>query len=199
MRATFVCCGCRDLLGIHGPKYGCGLNVCKACTSHINGKAFHPCSVPISQIKPSDKIVTIEGLPATVHKPLHPMQQAWIDYDVGQCGYCLPGQIMTAVAMVEELRAKGKEDHRSRARPDPQRLSLRDLRPDPRCDPGRRGAHARAQAEEAQAPTQAPPGQASPSRAQAAQDDEPRGARQGDAVDGRAWRPSGEAHSQHGR
>ena len=99
----------RDLLGVHGPKYGCGLDVCKACTCHINGKAFHPCSVPISQIKPEDKIVTIEGLPATVHKPLHPMQQAWIDYDVGQCGYCQPGQIMTAVALVEHLRATGRK------------------------------------------------------------------------------------------
>jgi isoquinoline 1-oxidoreductase alpha subunit len=99
----------RDLLGVHGPKYGCGLDVCKACTCHINGKAFHPCSVPISKIKPGDKIVTIEGLPATVGKPLHPMQEAWIDYDVGQCGYCQPGQIMTAVALVEHLRAQSRK------------------------------------------------------------------------------------------
>lgn len=97
----------RDLLGIHGPKYGCGLDVCRACTCHINGKAFQPCSVPVSKIKSTDKIVTIEGLPATVGKPLHPMQEAWIENDVGQCGYCQPGQIMTAVALVEELRAKG--------------------------------------------------------------------------------------------
>jgi isoquinoline 1-oxidoreductase alpha subunit len=92
----------RDLLGVHGPKYGCGLGVCQACTSHINGLAFNPCSVPIGDIKPTDEITTIEGLAATVGKPLHPMQQAWLDYDVAQCGYCQPGQIMTAVALVRE-------------------------------------------------------------------------------------------------
>lgn len=99
----------RDLLGVTGPKYGCGLNVCKACTSHINGKAFHPCSVAISEIKPTDQITTIEGLAATVGKPLHPMQQAWIDYDVAQCGYCQPGQIMTAVALVAQVQAQGRQ------------------------------------------------------------------------------------------
>jgi isoquinoline 1-oxidoreductase alpha subunit len=92
----------RDLLGIHGPKYGCGLDVCKACTCHINGKAFNPCSVPVSDIKHTDRITTIEGLPATVGKKLHPMQQAWLEFDVGQCGYCQPGQIMEAVALVKE-------------------------------------------------------------------------------------------------
>ena len=69
----------RDLLGIHGPKYGCGLDVCKACTCHINGKAFNPCSVPVSDIKPDDRITTIEGLPETVGKALHPMQEAWLE------------------------------------------------------------------------------------------------------------------------
>jgi isoquinoline 1-oxidoreductase subunit alpha len=97
----------RDLLGIHGPKYGCGLRVCRACTCHINGKAFNPCSVPVSKIKHDDHITTIEGLAATVGKPLHPMQEAWIEHDVAQCGYCQPGQIMTAVALVKEKRAKG--------------------------------------------------------------------------------------------
>ena len=95
----------RDLLGIHGPKYGCGLNVCKACTSHVNGKAFNPCAVQVKDIKPTDEITTIEGLPATVGKDLHPMQQAWIDHDVAQCGYCQPGQIMAAVALVKEAQA----------------------------------------------------------------------------------------------
>ena len=97
----------RDLLGVNGPKYGCGLEVCKACTSHINGKAFNPCSVPVSDIQPTDEITTIEGLAATVGKDLHPMQQAWLDLDVAQCGYCQPGQIMTAVALVEEIKASG--------------------------------------------------------------------------------------------
>jgi isoquinoline 1-oxidoreductase alpha subunit len=99
----------RDLLGVTGPKYGCGLGVCQACTSHINGKAFNPCSVPVSQIKPTDEITTIEGLPATVGKDLHPMQEAWIEHDVAQCGYCQPGQIMAAVAKVRQVRAAGRE------------------------------------------------------------------------------------------
>jgi isoquinoline 1-oxidoreductase alpha subunit len=99
----------RDVLGVNGPKHGCGLGVCQACTSHINGKAFNPCSVPISQIRSSDKITTIEGLPATVGKELHPMQEAWLDVDVAQCGYCQPGQIMTAVALVKEAQAKGRK------------------------------------------------------------------------------------------
>jgi isoquinoline 1-oxidoreductase alpha subunit len=97
----------RDILGVTGPKYGCGLDVCKACTCHINGKAFNPCSVPVSAIKPGDEITTIEGLPGTVGADLHPMQQAWLDYDVAQCGYCQPGQIMAAVAKVKQARAKG--------------------------------------------------------------------------------------------
>ena len=99
----------RDILGLTGPKYGCGLDVCKACTSHINGEAFNPCSVPLADIKPTDEITTIEGLPRTVGKDLHPMQEAWLAYDVAQCGYCQPGQIMTAVAKVNELKAAGRE------------------------------------------------------------------------------------------
>ncbi|HEX4107086.1 MAG TPA: (2Fe-2S)-binding protein [Solirubrobacteraceae bacterium] len=99
----------RDRLGVKGPKYGCGLDVCKACTSHLNGEAFNPCSVPISDIRSTDEITTIEGLPATVGMDLHPMQQAWIDNDVAQCGYCQPGQIMAAVALVQQVRAEGRE------------------------------------------------------------------------------------------
>ncbi len=99
----------RDVLGVHGPKYGCGLDVCKACTSFINGEAFSPCSVPVADIKSTDEITTIEGLPATVGKPLHPMQEAWLELDVPQCGYCQPGQIMAAVAKVNQARAEGHE------------------------------------------------------------------------------------------
>jgi isoquinoline 1-oxidoreductase alpha subunit len=98
----------RDVLGVHGPKYGCGIGVCKACTCHINGKAFNPCSVPVSALKPTDEITTIEGLPATAGRELHPMQEAWLKVDVAQCGYCQPGQIMTAVALVNEVRAGGR-------------------------------------------------------------------------------------------
>ena len=99
----------RDLLGVTGPKYGCGLNVCKACTSHVNGKAFNPCSVPVSEIRPTDEITTIEGLADTVGQELHPMQEAWLDHDVAQCGYCQPGQIMAAVALVRRAKAEGRE------------------------------------------------------------------------------------------
>ncbi|HWM38887.1 MAG TPA: (2Fe-2S)-binding protein [Streptomyces sp.] len=99
----------RDLLGVTGPKYGCGIEVCKACTSHINGKAFNPCSVRVEDIADGDEITTIEGLPATVGKELHPMQEAWLERDVAQCGYCQPGQIMTAVAKVRQAKAEGHE------------------------------------------------------------------------------------------
>ena len=98
----------RDVLGITGPKYGCGINVCKACTSHINGKAFNPCSVPVGQLSRDDEVTTIEGLPDTVGKDLHPMQEAWIERDVAQCGYCQPGQIMAAVALVKKVKSEGR-------------------------------------------------------------------------------------------
>jgi isoquinoline 1-oxidoreductase alpha subunit len=105
----------RDLLGVTGPKYGCGINVCKACTSHINGKAFNPCAVPVGQLDASDRVTTIEGLPKEVppaergEHGLHPMQEAWLDRDVPQCGYCQPGQIMAAVALVKKVRREGRE------------------------------------------------------------------------------------------
>ena len=99
----------RDVLGVRGPKYGCGINVCKACTSHVNGKAFNPCAVPVSQLSETDEVTTIEGLPDTVGRDLHPMQEAWIDRDVAQCGYCQPGQIMAAAALVDRAKAEGRD------------------------------------------------------------------------------------------
>ncbi|GHE09538.1 (2Fe-2S)-binding protein [Streptomyces alanosinicus] len=99
----------RDVLGVTGPKYGCGINVCKACTSHLNGKAVNPCAIPVKNLKPSDEVTTIEGLPATVGADLHPMQQAWLDQDVAQCGYCQPGQIMAAVALVRKVAEESRE------------------------------------------------------------------------------------------
>lgn len=103
----------RDLLGITGPKYGCGINVCKACTSHINGKAFNPCAVPVGRLDEDDEVTTIEGLPREVPEAergehgLHPMQEAWLERDVAQCGYCQPGQIMAAVALVRKVEREG--------------------------------------------------------------------------------------------
>ncbi|KUN00131.1 (2Fe-2S)-binding protein [Streptomyces yokosukanensis] len=99
----------RDVLGVTGPKYGCGINVCKACTSHLNGRAVNPCAIPVKNLKPSDEVTTIEGLAATVGADLHPMQQAWLDEDVAQCGYCQPGQIMAAVALVRKIAEENRE------------------------------------------------------------------------------------------
>src|SRR5262249_29084479 len=99
----------RDLLGVHGPKYGCGIGVCQACTSFVNGKAVNICSVQVGDIRDTDEVVTIEGLAATVGALLHPMQKAWLDNDVSQCGYCQPGQIMAAVAKVRDAHAQGRE------------------------------------------------------------------------------------------
>ena len=96
----------RDLLGITGPKYGCGLSVCQACTSLVNGEAFNPCAVPVGQLRPSDEVTTIEGLPGAVGLELHPVQEAWLDEDVAQCGFCQPGQIDLVQRLVAEGRAE---------------------------------------------------------------------------------------------
>jgi isoquinoline 1-oxidoreductase alpha subunit len=86
----------RDVLGVTGPKYGCGVGVCGACTSHLDGNAFRPCIQPVGGVT-GHQVTTIEGLGGGV---LHPVQQAWIDEDVAQCGFCQPGQIMAAVALL---------------------------------------------------------------------------------------------------
>lgn len=88
----------RDKLGITGPKYGCGVGACKACTSHLNGDEIQPCVVPISDCA-NKRVTTIEGL--ANGDTLHPVQQAWLDEDVPQCGYCQPGQIMATVALLK--------------------------------------------------------------------------------------------------
>jgi isoquinoline 1-oxidoreductase alpha subunit len=98
----------RDLLGVVGPKYGCGVGACRACTCHRNGKAFATCSVRVGDLKRGDRITTIEGLAASDGE-LHPMQQAWLDHDVAQCGFCQPGQIMAAVALVRKVHAAGRQ------------------------------------------------------------------------------------------
>ncbi len=87
----------RDKLGVTGPKYGCGINVCKACTSLVDGKAFNPCATNTSDLQGRD-ITTIEGL--ADGDVLHPVQEAWLEQDVPQCGYCQPGQIMSAVDLL---------------------------------------------------------------------------------------------------
>ena len=99
----------RDILGVTGPKYGCGINVCKACTSHINGKAFNPCSVRSPTSRRPTRSPRSRAWPTPSTRDLHPMQEAWLEYDVAQCGYCQPGQIMAAVAKVRQARAEGHE------------------------------------------------------------------------------------------
>lgn len=89
----------RDKLGVTGPKYGCGIGVCRACTSHLNGEEIQPCIVPMREVD-GQHVTTIEGL--ADGDELHPVQQAWLDNDVAQCGYCQPGQIMTAVALLKK-------------------------------------------------------------------------------------------------
>ncbi len=93
----------RDLLGVNGPKYGCGVGICGACTSHLDGDAVRPCITPVGDCS-GKQVTTIEGLAEIVGgvEILHPVQQAWIDEDVAQCGFCQPGQIMTAVALIAE-------------------------------------------------------------------------------------------------
>lgn len=97
----------RDLLGIRGPKYGCGIDVCKACTSHLDGKAVNPCVVPVAEAAGRD-ITTIEGL--ADGDVLHPVQEAWLEQDVAQCGYCQPGQIMAAVALLRRTSDPSDEE-----------------------------------------------------------------------------------------
>jgi isoquinoline 1-oxidoreductase alpha subunit len=91
----------RDKLGITGPKYGCGLNVCKACTCLVNGKAVQTCVTKVSSVR-GKKVTTIEGL--ANGDVLHPVQQAWLDIDVPQCGFCQPGQIMAAVDLLTRTK-----------------------------------------------------------------------------------------------
>jgi len=88
----------RDLLGLTGTKYGCGMSQCGACTVHLDGAAVRSCTLPISAVA-GKKVTTIEGLP---QDGSHPVQQAWAAIDVVQCGYCQSGQIMSACALLNE-------------------------------------------------------------------------------------------------
>lgn len=88
----------RDHAKLVGTKYGCGIGQCGACTVHIDGVAMRSCSVPVSAVE-NKKITTIEGLGA---EGLHPVQEAWLEHDVAQCGYCQAGQIMSAASLLKE-------------------------------------------------------------------------------------------------
>jgi len=89
----------REQLGLTGTKYSCGIGICGSCTVHINGAAVRSCIVPVSSLKASEEITTIEGLSAD---GTHPLQQAWEELDVPQCGYCQPGMIMSAAALLKD-------------------------------------------------------------------------------------------------
>jgi aerobic-type carbon monoxide dehydrogenase small subunit (CoxS/CutS family) len=88
----------REVLNMPGTKFGCGMSLCGACTVHINGKAERSCVTSIAEAN-GKQITTIEGLAGAT---LHPLQKAWMDVDVAQCGYCQAGQLMSAAALLKE-------------------------------------------------------------------------------------------------
>jgi isoquinoline 1-oxidoreductase alpha subunit len=87
----------REQAGLTGTKYGCGVAQCGSCSVHVNGKAQRSCSLPVGALKPTDRIVTIEGLSRGAS---HAVQKAWAEVDVPQCGYCQSGQIMAAASLL---------------------------------------------------------------------------------------------------
>ena len=89
----------RDLAGIKGPKFGCGIAACGACTVLVDGRPVRSCILPVGQVEGA--VTTIEGIAG--ESGLHPIQEAWIAEQVAQCGYCQAGQIMSAVALLEEI------------------------------------------------------------------------------------------------
>jgi isoquinoline 1-oxidoreductase alpha subunit len=89
----------REQAGLTGTKYGCGVAQCGACSVHINGELQRSCSIMVKDVKPTDRIVTIEGLSPNGQ---HPVQKAWLALDVPQCGYCQSGQIMAAAALLKK-------------------------------------------------------------------------------------------------
>ncbi len=92
----------REALGLTGTKFGCGVGICGACTVHVDGQATRACITPVSEVA-GRSVRTIEGL--AQGDRLHPVQQAWLDHAVPQCGYCQAGQIMTAVAFLDSVPA----------------------------------------------------------------------------------------------
>ncbi len=96
----------REQLGLTGAKYSCGEGLCGACTVHLDGEAIRACITPVARVA-GRRVTTIEGLAGA--EPLHPVLQAWLDERVPQCGYCQPGQVMTAAAMLKAVPAPSDE------------------------------------------------------------------------------------------
>jgi isoquinoline 1-oxidoreductase alpha subunit len=97
----------REQIGLTGTKYGCGVAQCGACTVHIDGVATRSCNLPVSAVAPGQRIVTIEGLSPDGS---HPVQKAWAELDVPQCGYCQTGMIMAAAALLQSNPAPTDDD-----------------------------------------------------------------------------------------
>jgi isoquinoline 1-oxidoreductase alpha subunit len=100
----------RDHLGLTGTKFGCGVGLCGSCTVHVDGRAVRACTLPLSALPKTAAVTTIEGLSADGD---HPLQRAWIEEQVPQCGYCQPGMIMAAASLLRE-------------RPDPSEAEIRE-------------------------------------------------------------------------
>lgn len=96
----------RDVLGLTGTKFGCGVALCGACTVHKNGEAIRSCVVPVRAVAGAE-ITTIEGI---AREGLHPVQKAWMEFNVPQCGYCQAGQIMQAIALLKSKRRPSDQD-----------------------------------------------------------------------------------------
>jgi isoquinoline 1-oxidoreductase subunit alpha len=97
----------REQAGLTGTKYGCGVAQCGSCSVHINGEVRRSCSVTVGSLKAGDRIVTIEGLAPSAS---HPVQKAWAEVDVPQCGYCQSGQIMAAAALLAKNPSPSDQD-----------------------------------------------------------------------------------------
>ena len=97
----------REQLGLTGTKYGCGIAQCGACTVHVDGQPIRSCMRPVSTVLPGQKVVTIEGLAPNAS---HPLQKAWVELDVPQCGFCQSGMLMTAAALLKKKPAPSDSD-----------------------------------------------------------------------------------------
>lgn len=98
----------RDLVGLKGTKYGCGIAQCGACTVHMDGVPVKSCQIPVGTVGKKQKITTIEGIGSP--EAMHAVQEAWVEEQVPQCGYCQSGQIMSAVALLAENSKPSEED-----------------------------------------------------------------------------------------